>query len=119
MLSLCASLFFMSFYSKLRQNYHVFFLLVNSERGLYYFLCRIGREDLFCRINFVEIHLPPLRERLEDIPLLLNLFINSFNTKFGKQINGVTNDVLHMLMSYSWPGNVREFEHSIEHAFVL
>ncbi len=77
------------------------------------------REDLFYRLKVVEINLPPLRERLDDIPLLSNHFIRRFNTKFGKQITGITNDVLHLFMSYSWPGNVRELEHSIEHAFVL
>lgn len=77
------------------------------------------REDLFYRLKVVEIKLPSLRERVEDIPLLVDHFIKRFNERFNKEIRGVTNDVLQKLMSYSWPGNIRELEHAIEHAFVL
>lgn len=77
------------------------------------------REDLFYRLKVVELNIPPLRERLEDIPLLSNHFIKKFNSKFKKQIQDISDEALHVFMAYSWPGNVREMEHSIEHAFVL
>ncbi len=74
------------------------------------------RQDLYYR---VEVVLPPLRERLEDIPLLVDHFRNLFNERFSKNIEGISNDVLSAFMNYSWPGNVRELEHVMEHAFVL
>ncbi len=77
------------------------------------------REDLFYRLKVVEIHLPPLRERTDDIPLLTNHFISRFNNKFKMNISGVSSDVLRMFMRYPWRGNIRELEHAIEHAFVL
>ena len=77
------------------------------------------REDLYYRINVVKIELPPLSERKEDIPLLVDHFINQFNTKKGKKVIGIPNQVLSMFMEYDWPGNVRELENVIEHAFVL
>jgi two-component system, NtrC family, response regulator HydG len=77
------------------------------------------REDLYYRLKVVEIILPPLRERTEDIELLVIHFCDLFNTKFGKGIEGVTDGVLHAFMKYKWPGNIRELEHAIEHAFVL
>jgi DNA-binding NtrC family response regulator len=67
----------------------------------------------------VEIRLPPLRDRREDIPLLLEHFRAKFNDKFKKNIAGVSADVLKAFSRYSWPGNVRELEHAMEHAFVL
>jgi PAS domain S-box-containing protein len=76
------------------------------------------REDLFYRLKVVEIHVPPLRERMEDVPLLIEHFRKEFNVRFGKKIDGVSDDVLARLMDYPWPGNVRELEHVIEHAFV-
>jgi PAS domain S-box-containing protein len=77
------------------------------------------REDLYYRLKVVEIYLPPLRERLEDIPLLVEHFINFFNQRFKKKIEGISNEVLNKFMNYLWPGNIRELEHVIEHAFVL
>jgi PAS domain S-box-containing protein len=82
---------------------------------------RLGemREDLYYRLKVVEIKLPPLRDRRDDIPLLLEHFRDKFNVKFKKNIEGVSADVLKALNKYSWPGNVRELEHAVEHAFVL
>lgn len=77
------------------------------------------REDLYYRLKVVEVALPPLRERKEDIPLLLNHFINRFNKKFNKEIDAASVDVQKIFMEYPWSGNVREFEHTIEHAFIL
>lgn len=77
------------------------------------------REDLFYRLNIVKIELPPLRKRKEDIPLLVNHFIKKLNLKTGKKIIYVSDQVIRLLMSYSFPGNVRELENVIEHAFVM
>ena len=77
------------------------------------------REDLFFRLRVVEIHLPPLRERQSDIPLLAKRFLDEFARENGKVVNGFTADALEWLMNYSWPGNVRELRTAIEHAVVL
>jgi PAS domain S-box-containing protein len=77
------------------------------------------REDLYYRLKVVEIPLPPLRERLEDVPLLVNHACNQFNKIFNKSIQGISGDVLGLFMEYPWPGNVRELKHAIECAFVL
>jgi PAS domain S-box-containing protein len=77
------------------------------------------REDLFYRIKVMEINMPPLRERKEDIPLLTEHFIEKLNTKLQKNIEGVSQEVLRKFMAYSWPGNIRELEHTIEHALIL
>jgi two-component system, NtrC family, response regulator HydG len=77
------------------------------------------REDLYYRLKVVEIFLPPLRERLEDVPLLADHFRQAFNRRFKKNIEGISSDVLAKFMDYHWPGNVRELEHVIERAFVL
>ena len=77
------------------------------------------REDLYYRLNVVKIELPPLKERREDIPLLIDHFVNQFNLKMGKSITGVSDAVLSLLMRYEFPGNIRELENIIEHAFVL
>jgi len=82
------------------------------EKGLF-------RRDLYYRINVVKLRLPPLRERREDIPLLVEHFIRRFNRLRGKEIVGVSPEVMQILMSYDFPGNVRELENIIEHAFVL
>jgi transcriptional regulator with PAS, ATPase and Fis domain len=79
----------------------------------------IFRQDLYYRINVVKIVLPPLRERKEDIPLLVEHCIGRFNKLQGKNINGITPEGLSFLMKYNFPGNVRELENIIEHAFVL
>jgi PAS domain S-box-containing protein len=77
------------------------------------------REDLYYRINIVKLQIPPLRDRLEDVPLLVEHFIDRFNTLQGKEIVGVSEDALTCLMSYEYPGNVRELENLVERAFIL
>ena len=77
------------------------------------------REDLFFRLRVVEIHLPPLRERAGDIPLLAQKFLREFARENGKAVNDFTADALEWLMHYTWPGNVRELRTAIEHAVVL
>ncbi len=82
---------------------------------------RLGefREDLFYRLKVVEVKMPSLKERLEDIPLLVNHFCDKFNKRFKKTMGGVSDEVLSAFMQYFWPGNVRELEHALEHAFIL
>ncbi|MBK7499178.1 MAG: sigma 54-interacting transcriptional regulator [Ignavibacteriales bacterium] len=77
------------------------------------------REDLFYRINVINIHLPPLRERMDDLPLIVNHFIELFNKKFNKEIRQFSSQAFDILMEYEWPGNIRELENVIEHCFVL
>jgi PAS domain S-box-containing protein len=77
------------------------------------------REDLYYRIKVVDINIPPLRERSEDIPLLTEHFVGKLNRKLQKNIEGVSQEVIKKFMSYSWPGNIRELEHTIEHALIL
>jgi two-component system, NtrC family, response regulator HydG len=77
------------------------------------------REDLYYRLMVVEVALPPLRDRLEDLPLLTDHFRNIFNERFKKDIDGISREVLNRFMEYSWPGNIRELEHAVEHAFIL
>jgi DNA-binding NtrC family response regulator len=77
------------------------------------------REDLYYRLNVIPLHLPPLRERPEDIPLLAEHFLHKYNHEFGKKIKGFTPDVLPLLAAYSWPGNVRELENLVERLVVL
>lgn len=77
------------------------------------------REDLYYRINVIQVTLPPLRERMEDIPLLVENFIDHFNAAKGKQILGLSEEAAAALMFHDWPGNIRELENAIEHAFVL
>ena len=77
------------------------------------------REDLFYRLNVLPIELPPLRERIEDIPLLSQHFINRFNNLLNKQVVGITPTAMSVLQCHSWPGNVRELENAIERAIVL
>ncbi len=77
------------------------------------------REDLYYRINVVNIDVPPLRERLEDIPLLVDHFIARFRERRGREIRGISSEGLSTLRCYDFPGNVRELENAIEHAFVM
>jgi PAS domain S-box-containing protein len=77
------------------------------------------REDLFYRIHVFKITLPPLRERMEDIPMLIENFITRFNTLQKKDINGVSDEAMSVLMSYDYPGNIRELANIIERAFIL
>ncbi|MGA2655911.1 MAG: sigma-54 dependent transcriptional regulator [Verrucomicrobiota bacterium] len=77
------------------------------------------REDLFFRLRVVEVWLPPLRERLEDIPLLAQAFLRQFATENEKPVNGFTAEALELLLRYAWPGNVRELRTAIERGVVL
>ena len=71
------------------------------------------------RINTIEIHIPPLRERGEDVLLLAYHFLKMYNHKYKKDIQGLTREAKQKLMKYSWPGNVRELQHAIERAVIL
>jgi DNA-binding NtrC family response regulator len=77
------------------------------------------REDLLFRINTVEIHLPALRERREDIPLLALHFLNRNRARYRKQVAGFSSAAMQQMMQYAWPGNVRELEHTVERAVLL
>ncbi|OGU13637.1 MAG: Fis family transcriptional regulator [Geobacteraceae bacterium GWC2_53_11] len=77
------------------------------------------REDLFYRLNVFPISLPPLRQRKEDIPLLVNHFVTKFNTKIGKKIETISKDTMNALQEYHWPGNVRELESVVERAIII
>jgi formate hydrogenlyase transcriptional activator len=77
------------------------------------------RQDLFYRLNVFPLHVPPLRERPEDIPSLVHYFVRRFNAKIGRQISRVPRETMERLVCYSWPGNVRELENVIERAVIL
>jgi len=77
------------------------------------------REDLFYRLNVVTLHVPPLRDRLDDIPLLASFFLEKYSGKNRKQIKGFTPVAMDMLIKYGWPGNVRELENAVERAVIL
>ena len=77
------------------------------------------REDLLFRLNTVEIHIPPLRERREDLPMLANFFLNQFAQRYRKRLVGFDSTALQSLLEYPWPGNVRELEHSVERAVLM
>jgi transcriptional regulator with PAS, ATPase and Fis domain len=77
------------------------------------------RKDLYYRIRVVRLKIPPLRERRDDIPLLIDHFINKFNHLQGKDIAGVTDSVMDRLYEYDYPGNIRELENIVERAFVF
>ena len=79
----------------------------------------IFREDLYYRLQVYTIHLKPLRERPEDIPELVQYFIDRYRTKMNKPIEGIHPQALELLMQYAWPGNVRELENAIERAMVV
>ncbi|RLE19189.1 MAG: sigma-54-dependent Fis family transcriptional regulator [Acidobacteria bacterium] len=76
------------------------------------------REDLFYRLNVFNIHVPPLRERVEDVPLLVEHFISTLRRQTGKQVEGITAQALNKLKQHGWPGNVRELQNAVERAFV-
>ncbi|MBF0498163.1 MAG: sigma-54-dependent Fis family transcriptional regulator, partial [Deltaproteobacteria bacterium] len=84
-------------------------------------LCREGsfRTDLFYRLNVFPIELPPLRKRPEDIPLLVEIFLERLNRTYNKDIKDIDSEVLEVLKCYSWPGNIRELENLIERAYIL
>ncbi len=77
------------------------------------------REDLYYRINVINIHLPPLRDRMEDFLPLVNYFLKRFNKKFNKDIKIISPSALRLMQDYNWPGNIRELENAIEHAYVV
>ena len=77
------------------------------------------RQDLLYRINTVEINLPPLRERLEDIPLLATHFLDKYSKKYRKEIHGLSEEAIMTLRKYPWPGNIRELQHAIERAIIM
>ena len=77
------------------------------------------REDLYYRLNVLQLCIPPLRQRIEDVPALVDHFVDGNNARLGMQCEGITPDALKQLMEYNWPGNVRELENTIEHAMVL
>jgi len=77
------------------------------------------RQDLFYRLNVIKIELPPLRERKEDIPILIKHFLDIYSKENKKEIEGITEDVTEILVNYDWPGNIRELENLIERAIVL
>ena len=87
-------------------------LKTEIERGTF-------REDLYYRLNVVNIHIPPLRDRKEDIPLLVSAFIKEFATENDKPVEGIDPKARALLYNYSWPGNVRELRNSIESAVVM
>ena len=87
-------------------------LMEQMRQGLF-------REDLYYRVNVVRLELPPLRRRKEDIPLLVEQFVTRFNRLQQKAVQGIAPEALSLLMAHDWPGNIRELENAIEHAFIL
>jgi transcriptional regulator with PAS, ATPase and Fis domain len=77
------------------------------------------REDLYYRLNVVNIEMPALRERSEDIPLLVSYFINKLNNEKGYEIKGIAREAMQILLNYTWPGNIRELENALESAMAL
>ncbi len=95
-------------------------VIAASNRPLADLVARgLFRDDLYYRLNVVKITLPPLSRRREDIPLLLDHFIRKFNVEKGKEIRSVSESALRILIDYDYPGNVRELENIVEHAFIL
>ncbi len=94
-------------------------LITATNKDLYHRVLEGSfRDDLYYRVSVFPVDLPPLRERTEDIPLLVAHFINKFNKQMGKSIQGIADRVLEILETYLWPGNVRELANAMEHAFV-
>lgn len=77
------------------------------------------RQDLLYRINTIEIHIPPLRERLDDIPLLASHFLQSYSKKYKKNVRAISEAAMKVMQKYNWPGNVRELQHAIERAVIM
>ena len=77
------------------------------------------REDLFYRLNVMQVTLPPLRDHPSDVPLLVNYYIDIFNREFRKQVRGVTTEAMEVLRAYRWPGNIRELRNAVERAMLL
>jgi len=80
---------------------------------------KLFREDLYYRLNIFEVSIPPLRERPDDIPILVNHFIEKFSAEHRKNIKGISREAMNILRGYSWPGNVRELKNVIERAVVI
>ena len=95
-------------------------VLASTNRDLWEMVkAKTFREDLYFRLNVVPIQLPPLRERREDMPALVQYFVGDFSARFGKPIDGVSPEAMHALERYHWPGNVRELENTIQRALVM
>jgi transcriptional regulator with PAS, ATPase and Fis domain len=95
-------------------------VIAASNRGLGELVKNgVFREDLYYRVNVVQVQLPPLRDRREDIPLLVEHFVSKFNRLQQKNVAGVSEEVMAILVEYDYPGNIRELENIVEHAFVL
>ena len=95
-------------------------VIVATNRNLAELIREGGfREDLYYRINVIRLELPPLRERKDDLPLLVEQFIRRMNRVQGRAVAGISTEALSLLMAYDWPGNIRELENCIERAFVL
>src|SRR5207245_6750826 len=77
------------------------------------------REDLFYRLNVFPVRLPPLRERRDDIPLLVHFLVKKFALRIGKHLDGVSRATMQRLLEYAWPGNIRELENVLERAIIL
>src|SRR5689334_9268781 len=77
------------------------------------------REDLYYRLSVLPIELPPLRSRADDIPTLVNYFVDSYNKEFRKRVRGVSDDAMRRLKTYAWPGNIRELRNAVERAMLL
>jgi two-component system response regulator HydG len=77
------------------------------------------REDLYYRLNVIPIFVPPLRERKDDIPLLISHFLQKFSREKGKEVTSIASEVMELFLTHSWPGNVRELENVIEHASII
>ncbi|MCP6756497.1 hypothetical protein NL533_33220, partial [Klebsiella pneumoniae] len=77
------------------------------------------REDLFYRLNVIPIHVPPLRERREDVPLLAEHFLKEFTTAYGRKPKDLTEEALRALGEYPWPGNVRELRNLMERIVIM
>ena len=79
---------------------------------------KVNSEDLFYRLSILPIYIPPLRDRKEDIPLLVKSFIAKFNDEYGRNIVDISEEALRILQSHDWPGNVRELENTIGRAII-
>jgi transcriptional regulator with PAS, ATPase and Fis domain len=77
------------------------------------------REDLYYRLNVLPIVLPPLRSRADDIPRLVDYFVDAYNTEFRKRVRGVSDEAMRRLQTYGWPGNIRELRNAVERAMLL
>ncbi len=95
-------------------------LVAATNRNLKEMIAEGGfREDLYYRLNVVHVHLPPLRDRPSDIPLLLEHFVRKFNDKLDRSVTGFDDDALKRLLDYSWPGNIRELENVVERCMIF